>query len=161
MIEIAVFPAAEIVAENTIGRESGLDMVWVFCPFVLTLMAVVALAGCALIDAAYVALCTEGTGMTAPELEEGMVELAVFPSAEIMAKGAVGGEAAGNVIGFTGSFEVVLMARVALRGGFLVNSAGMAFRTIDGGMLAGEIKEGMIVLAAFPSTEIMTDCTIG
>lgn len=148
MVEGRRVPGGRIVAKTAVCRESRSDVIGISGAGKVLLMAGVTVRGCTREDVVHVAGGTRNAYMRAGERKWCLIviELGAVPCGCVVTGGTGRGEVRSNVIRIGRPGEVCLVASVAIGGQRDVVIAGVALRTCDRYVGAGQWKRSLVVI---------------
>ena len=140
MVELCTLPLRGRMADRTVAREGGGDVIRVRCPVVVCDMAALAGSWGTFEDSVHMALGTLCGSVSAGERELcscGMVEFRPLPLRGAVARGAFPGEPGSDVIRIRGASEILQVATFTSGRRPLENVVDMTLCTLGGRMCAG------------------------
>lgn len=148
VVKAGAGPLGGGVAEGTVGRESGGLMVRIVGLVVLIQVAGRAVAGSSTELIVDVALCAFRLVVGAGESKPGLVvvEVRAFPPVNVVAQGAIGGEAGCLVIRIAGSVVIIEVTGCTGAGETAVLIVDVALRAIGGRVRSKEREPGVRVV---------------
>ena len=159
--EVGALPGARVVTDLTVLGETRCLVIRITGVVVVAAVTGPAIGGCARESVAVACLTVEIAMGTGERKELIVIHVRTFPGAGRMATFAVGRETGLDVIGIVGTFVVLSMTAVALRGCPL-ESVGVAILTIQASVRAGQPEDLVVVeLGAFPGSSVMACLALG